>query len=217
MSFKYTYAITVCNEGEELNSLLSFITKEKLESDEIVVLVDKPKLTDRVSEVLEMYKEHCKVHYADFHGEYNGDFSAWKNLLSSLCSGDYIVNLDADELPSEGLMDKLRQLQLYMDKDELPEVMIIPRANYVNGITMSHISMWGWSMDAHGRINWPDFQMRVYKNTRKIQWNGVVHERIVGYLTFMKFESDEYIIHVKDLDRQILQNNRYEEYRGRFS
>jgi hypothetical protein len=44
---KITYAITVCNELEEITNLLNFLIKNKRKEDEIVILFDKKKRYSR--------------------------------------------------------------------------------------------------------------------------------------------------------------------------
>jgi hypothetical protein len=42
---KISYAITVCNELEEVKRLVNFLLSNKREEDEIVVLADSPKMS----------------------------------------------------------------------------------------------------------------------------------------------------------------------------
>jgi len=45
---KISYAITVCNESEELKRLVDHLVDLKREEDEIVILVDLPKASDEL-------------------------------------------------------------------------------------------------------------------------------------------------------------------------
>jgi hypothetical protein len=61
-------------------------------------------------------------------------------------------------------------------------------------------------------INFPDFQMRIIKNSPNIKWEGKVHEKIVGYKTISHFPTDDedwVLFHPKTIDRQEKQNNFY--------
>jgi hypothetical protein len=42
---KISYAITVCNELEEVKRLVNFLLSNKRQEDEIVVLYDSPKMS----------------------------------------------------------------------------------------------------------------------------------------------------------------------------
>ena len=43
------------------------------------------------------------------------------------------------------------------------------------------MAMWGWNANDNGWINFPDYQMRLYKNDKKIKWTKPVHEQLVGF------------------------------------
>ena len=45
---KISYAITVCNELEEISRLLNFLHQHKQTEDEICVLLDKPKASQQL-------------------------------------------------------------------------------------------------------------------------------------------------------------------------
>jgi hypothetical protein len=61
-------------------------------------------------------------------------------------------------------------------------------------------------------INFPDYQMRLYKRKDGIEWQGNVHERLVGYKTFTNFpmEKNYSILHNKRIDKQEIQNAYYD-------
>jgi hypothetical protein len=61
-------------------------------------------------------------------------------------------------------------------------------------------------------VNWPDPQMRFYRNVSKIKWERKVHERLAGFEKYSQFPFEpEYAIrHFKTIDRQEVQNNYYD-------
>jgi hypothetical protein len=88
----------------------------------------------------------------------------------------------------------------------------VPRVNVVQNITQDHIARWGWRVDERGWINWPDFQLRVCRNTPDIKWENKVHEKLVGWKTAsnLPFSNDEWaLLHFKTIERQEKQNNFY--------
>jgi hypothetical protein len=92
------------------------------------------------------------------------------------------------------------------------DLVITPRKNLVPGLSPEHIAKWGWRVNEHGWVNWPDCQKRIYKNTPNIQWSGhQVHGMVEGYKTFVElpFEEEWSIIHNKTIERQEKQNERY--------
>lgn len=60
-------------------------------------------------------------------------------------------------------------------------------------------------------INFPDWQGRLYRNRKDIQWEGKVHEKVGGAKHFSYFPSDYIysIIHSKTIERQEKQNRLY--------
>jgi hypothetical protein len=52
---KISYAITVCNELEEISRLLNFLHQHKRSEDEICVLLDKPKASQELLDQLHKY------------------------------------------------------------------------------------------------------------------------------------------------------------------
>jgi len=104
-------------------------------------------------------------------------------------------------------------LMLMVDVDNDVDMFLVPRWNLVDGITEEHIKKWGWRVDEIGRINWPDYQTRIYKNKEDIVWKNKVHERLSGYETYSAFpeEKEFCLFHSKTIDRQENQNKFYEE------
>ena len=201
---KISYAIPVCNEYKEIEYLLEYLLKHKREEDEIVVQCDLGNTTDKVYEILDIYTEH--IHTIHFALENN--FAAFKNNLKDNCSGDYIFQIDADEYPEEYLMSHIDWL---VGNNPNVDIFWVPRINKVNGLTQEHINKWGWRVDPDGRVNFPDYQCRILKNTKEIKWKNKVHEVLTGYKTESQLPAnDEFCIHhLKDIERQELQNAFY--------
>jgi glycosyltransferase involved in cell wall biosynthesis len=207
---KISYAITVCNEREEIERLISFLLKHKREEDEIVVQQD---LKDSPT------KEESKINYYLTHLENEGkinfilsplnkDFAQFKNHLNQHCTGDYIFQIDADEIPNEFLIENLP----FILKENGIDLIYVPRVNTVEGLTYEHVQKWRWNVNEKGWINWPDQQSRIYKNSPEIRWEGKVHEKIVGVKTITAFPNEEVyaLYHPKQIERQEKQNEFYE-------
>jgi aspartokinase len=201
---KISYGLTVCNEHKEIKNLIEFILENKQQEDEIVVVYDQNRVTDEVMGVLNGYEQ---VNSYPFNFQQN--FLENKNFLNSKCTGDYIFQLDADEIPNYYLVAYLPTL---LETNEGVDLLITARKNIVEGLTSSHIVKWGWRVTEQGWVNWPDAQKRIYKNDPKIQWSGhQVHGMISGYETYatLPFEEAFSITHNKTIDRQENQNDRY--------
>lgn len=200
---KLSYAITVCNELEEIQRLIPYLIKHKSEEDEIVILYDGENGSKEVKEYILPLTDTMSVNI----GWFEGNFADWKNKLNGFCKGDFIFQLDADECPHQFLMENIKAIVEANDA----EAYWIPRVNTVEGITEEHIRKWGWKVNEKGWIQWPDVQMRLYKNSPDIEWKGKVHEKIEGYKEYGTLPSEEEfaLYHPKTINKQEKQNQLY--------
>ena len=203
-----SYAIPVCDEWKEIKYLMDYLFKHKREQDEIVVQCDKGNTTPEVYGILKHYSEF-NMPYKLIEFPLNGDFATFKNNLKDNCSGDYVFQIDADEYPDDYLMDTIESVIKMNDK---VDVFWVPRINKVNGLTKEHVEKWRWNTDEDGRVNFPDYQCRIFKNVKRIKWKNKVHEVLIGHKTESQLPAnDEFcLIHIKGIERQEKQNNFYE-------
>lgn len=201
---KISYAITVCNELKEVSRLLNFLHQYKRPNDEICVLLDKPKASQELLNQLLYWSSKDIITLKE--SEFKGHFADWKNELTAMCSGDYIFQIDADEVPNDNLIESLPSIL-----ENNVDVVLVPRVNLVEGITPQHIQMWGWKQNEKGWVQWPDPQWRIFKNASNIKWKNKLHEVLDGYKTYANLpEMEEYALyHYKTIDRQEKQNNFY--------
>lgn len=205
---KLSYAITACNEYEEVIRLVTQLLNYKGENSEIVVLLDTPKAPTEMVEYLELQAN--ADHITLIESEFDNDFAQWKNLLNSQCKGEWIFQLDADEFLEPDLIVNLEDI---LDNNTDKDLILVPRINTVEGLTDTHIQKWGWQINEKGWVNFPDVQTRIYKNDQnRIGWSGKVHERIMGFESYTAFPADEVycIKHPKTISRQEKQNDFYE-------
>jgi len=203
---KISYAITVCNELDEVTKLLNILLKFRRKEDEVVILFDKGNGTAEVwNRIIELKDEKNVVYKA---ATFKNHFADWKNQLTEMCSGDYIFQIDADEIPNENLIN---QLPAILESNEKIEVVLVPRINTVEGLTQDHIVKWGWRVDEKGHVNFPDYQWRIWKNVPDINWKNKVHEVLEGFSHYSTLPAkEEYCLyHPKDIKRQEKQNNYY--------
>jgi len=198
-----SYAITVCNEINEIKKLLPLILKNKREVDEVVVLFDKQNGTAEVWSYLQ--EQDIKSEAKSF----NHHFADWKNYLTSLCKGNYIFQIDADEYPNEAMFTHLPAI---LESNPNNEVYLVPRVNTVEGLTQEHINKWRWSINEQGWVNWPDYQWRVWKNKPEIKWKNKVHEVLDGFKSYAPLPDMEALAlyHPKEIKRQEKQNAYYD-------
>ena len=203
-----TYAITVCNEINEITKLVNFLHPRIQSDDEILIQYDETGVTEDVMGYLRIINDlHDNVNVIGF--PLNKDFASYKNNLKNHAQGIFIFQIDADELPSDYLITNMHDL-LEANKDI--DLFFVPRVNTVEGLTSEHIQKWRWNVNEKGWVNWPDVQTRIYRRTSEIEWEGKVHERIKGYntMTYLPIEEDFALYHPKDIKRQEKQNALYE-------
>lgn len=204
---KISYAITVCNEYEEIQKLISTLMLNTNGEDEVIVLFDKKAGTAEVWDYLvglqsqDLIKAYPKT--------FKGNFGDWKNYLSSLCTGDFIFQIDADEYPNEHLLESL---PFILDANKDVDVILVPRVNTVEGLTQEHITKWRWNVNDKSWVNWPDYQWRIYKNTPSVKWVNKVHERLDGFKEYatLPLEESYALYHPKKIERQEKQNAYYD-------
>tara|TARA_R100001591_G_scaffold118063_2_gene139296 strand:+ start:1436 stop:2059 length:624 start_codon:yes stop_codon:yes gene_type:complete len=203
---KITYAITVCNEFIEIQRLLNFLLINKRDEDDIVVLFDSVNGDPEVEAFLR--SRSINLDFMWHSGEFKNHFADWKNKLSEYCSGDYIFQIDADEIPTEILLDYLPKV---LEDNPDNEVYLVARVNTVSGLTQDHINEWRWNVDDEERVNWPDYQWRIWKNKPEIKWINKVHEKLQGFKTYapLPAHKDLALYHPKTIERQEKQNKYY--------
>ncbi len=200
---KISYGITVHNEHEELEKLLSTLLVSIDDEDEVVICVDGNH--EGVKEVVKLYSIDSRViHY---NRKLDGNFAEHKNSVIEKSSGDYIFHIDADEYPNKTLLQQIKQI-LEINQVDL---IWIPRVNTVDGITDEHIRQWGWKLTEQGWVNYPDYQSRIFRNHESIRWKRPVHEQIQGCKTYAHLPPHEELslYHPKTIQKQESQNQLY--------
>ena len=198
---KISYAICTHNESESLFNLTEKINQNKDTQDEIVFLDDHS--TNKVT------KDFLKNQENVYYNHLNKNYANHKNILKKHCSGDYIFQIDADEYPTLQLFVSLKKI---INKNPKVDLFRVPRQNYVNGILKEHIVKWRWSIDEKRRINYPDYQTRIFKNTNDIYWTRPVHEYITGFKIATNLPKDKNLdlIHKKEIQNQVKNNLIYQ-------
>lgn len=141
---KISFAICTKNEGKNcLEKLFSHlykaieILKQGLEFE--IVILDDFSTDPETIEFLQKQTIHpfVRVHQR----KHEGHFADHKNYLNSLCHGQWILNLDADEYMR---LDALLLIPQIINSNPKAEAFWIPRANVVTGLTAKHVQKWGW-------------------------------------------------------------------------
>jgi glycosyltransferase involved in cell wall biosynthesis len=214
----FSFAITVCNEANELKRLLTQLKKCVVADDEVVIQVDQNNTTEEVLKVVSDFEgvysssnsrsKKITTHVTKLFIELKGDFSDFKNNLKKNCTKDWIFFIDADEEVNEDQINLIRQV---VELNSTWDCYLVPRINTVAGLTQEHIGKWGWRVDEKQRINFPDYQYRICQNKVEIRWVGAVHERLEGYSSMALLPAEDvYALgHHKTIQKQEKQNEFY--------
>jgi hypothetical protein len=192
---KLTYTIQVCNESRELFSLVNFLQKVKDNEDEINVVVDTNNVTEKVEDVLAFFSDGIRVFRRPF-----DDFCKNPTYHKSVATGDYIFHIDADEMPQEDLIRKLKEII----ETSGAEVLYVPRMNIHPGATKAFLEEMKFNVNEAGWVNWPDYQGRVYKNADYISWSDELHSKLTGTTKVAAIQADPKLgmWHIKSLEKQ---------------
>ena len=202
---RLSYSILTHNETDSLLKLIEFIIKYKDKEDEIVILDDYSD-NKKTKEILDTMSSIHEIKFEQRH--LLKDYAGQKNYLTRMCSGDYIINIDADELPNKLLIKNIKTI---LEANPSVDLYWVPRVNTVDGITKEHIDKCGWQVNEKGWVNYPDYQGRIWRNRPNILWKNKVHEVLSGYKehTFLPAEEQFSFYHPKTIDRQEKQNEFY--------
>jgi glycosyltransferase involved in cell wall biosynthesis len=205
---KLSFLITVHNEDDSLNRLLTQLSKYKQDDPECeIIILDDHSDNPRTKEVFESFKDYITIHQHYL----NRDFGGHKQYGNTLCSGDYIFQVDSDELFSDDLLWNMKAL---IKSNSDVDLFMIPRVNTIEGLKQEHVMKWGWRVSNFGEgsppmINWPDFQFRLYRNAPHIKWERPLHELVVGAdkVTYLPHEDSTWaLFHPKTIEQQEKQN-----------
>lgn len=226
---KISYLITCSTETTTLHNLMTgmidVLTKEN--EDEIVYLIDEDaKNNDQTKKLVTSaccFENRWDLGDISRIRQYthplNADYGVHKNFGIEKCTGDWILQLDGDELPSENILGE--NLHDIIESNSEVELIYIPRINDYKGVTEDHAKQWGWKLTnskkdgiAQGRplINFPDYQGRCFKRDYpRIKWDRRLHEKIEGHnqYSFLPDEEAYAIYHDKTIEKQLETNIRY--------
>jgi len=197
-----SYLVTSHNETISLDKLLDKLVKSKKENHEIVLLDDYSDNKETLS-IVEKYKN--KVNF--YQKKLDRDYGAHKNYGISLCKGKWIFQIDADEYPTDVLLENINEI---LESNDNNEAIWLPRLNYFHGVTQQDVLTWGWNYN-DGMINFPDYQSRLYKNLSHIRYERRLHEKVEGYKSyvFIPAQKNVALVHEKTIEKQRQTNIKY--------
>lgn len=228
---KISYLVTCHNEDTSLDKCITTIVTHKNDEDEILVLDDfsdnlkTKEILDRWSransiqiilpdnQVIVKYPNIRVLRHA-----LDRNYGAHKNFGNEQCTGDWIFQIDGDEIPSPNLIINLKTI---LESNPAVDLFYVPRINDFIGVKPEDAAQWGWRLspcdacDGRPVVNWPDYQGRIYRrDPNRIRWDRRLHEKIEGHNEFAQIpaETDLALYHDKTIETQLKTNKRYNEW-----
>ena len=189
---KITYLVTCSTETDTLRNLLGVLCPV-VGDDELLILRDDAKHSVETVDIIRGYENLPSLRY--YTHSLNNDYGGHKNFGIERATGDFIFQIDGDELPPEALLGE--NLHALLENNPEIEAYAVPRLNDFKGVTEAHAKQWGWALTYNARpslkdramgplVNWPDYQFRIFKRDYpRIQFKNRLHERIDGYKTIV--------------------------------
>ena len=143
---KISFAVTTHNEGEYIQRLLDQLIPHCKETGDEIVILDDYSDDEVTKNILFNALETAGQENSGWNlklgfQRLNSDFANQKNRLNSMCKGEYIFQIDADETFHPGLLMYLHDI---VEANETIDLFAIPRVNTVEGLTEEDIRRWGW-------------------------------------------------------------------------
>ena len=202
-----SYLVTTKNTGFALQSLLERLYKYN-QNNECIILDDYSDDPDTLQVLNDISKNSF---FKVYKHKLDRNYSEHKNYGKSFCQGEYIFQIDDDELPTETLLDSLNDI-IELNKDV--DLFWIPRINDFKGVNPINAQQWGWRLTPYENrliVNWPDPQGRLFKNLPNIEWKRRLHEKVEGSKTHvhLPYEYEFALHHNKTIEKQIETNIKY--------
>ena len=210
---RLSYAILLYKEKETFIKLMNQLYSHP-HSFEVRVVMDGD--NPEILELLETYQT-TKDNFHYVRRPLNKNFSAQRNYIGSLCRGDYIVRIDADELMPDEILLGINDYLKFFDKQGYDSIWL-PRINYTGQASEKLIKRHKMKIDERGWEGFPDFQLKLYRNFPYLTWINTVHERLTGVKNEYYFPAEEkYAIwHNKPAESRAASNEFYRTFRMRY-
>lgn len=219
---KVSYLITCSTETDSLAALIERVGSTiKNSNDELIIIEDSLSLGETTKKILTTFAvalcreivetKTCKI----LEHPLDNNYGAHKNFGIEHCSGDFIFQLDGDELPPETLLGE--NLHALLESNPTIEAYAVPRINDFRGVTEAHAKQWGWRLTNSPSlnrpvVNFPDYQFRIFKRDYpRISFTRRLHEKIEGYASYVCLPADEdyALYHDKTIEKQVETNLKY--------
>jgi glycosyltransferase involved in cell wall biosynthesis len=216
---KISYLVTCSTETKTLKNLFEkLILVLPNSEDEAVVLIDSDSVIPETKEICNRFLSGSLGQIRLLDHSLSRNYGAHKNWGAEQCNGNWIFQIDGDEVPSEfTLGDNLHEI---IKSNPDMDLIYVPRINDFRGVQDIHAKQWGWHLTISPiykryRVNWPDYQPRVFlRDPSRIKWDRRLHEKIEGFTNYATLPADEEfaLYHDKTIEKQVETNVRYNQW-----
>lgn len=129
------------NEGSYIETLLAELVNLRpvIPYEYEIVVVDDYSTDAITLNAFTTYADQIRL----FHHALNDHYGDHKTYMNSVCRGEWILNLDADEQISRDFFMALKE---FTDANPDYDAYALPRVNTVDGLTLSYVRRWGWNI-----------------------------------------------------------------------
>lgn len=142
-----SYLVTCSTETTTLNNLLDTLYCHLQEEDELVVVYDTdlvdPNEKGYVTNITNRIPNGATTTIKVVGHALQNNYAEHKNWGIKQCTKTWIMQIDADELPTEVLLSNIKDI---IKANPDIETFWIPRINDFKGVTSEHAKIWGWKL-----------------------------------------------------------------------
>ena len=187
MQGKTISTLTICmDEAGYILSMLRWL-KQYVEPDEYVVVDGGSK--DNTIELIEKFRSYENVKLRLIKNDMPESFSSQRNLALNLCTSEWVLHIDADEVYSKSMSSQIKLIKEGIPDDADLFGMVYPTA---------HLALDEFTMLAN---TGSDPHLRLFRNIPDVRYYGAVHEQpssllgqpIIGGVEGYPIKYDEHI------------------------
>jgi hypothetical protein len=208
MTFNIHAIVMTCLEPWFVDAVDS-INNQELQPHGKHLLVDSDWTTDENKLLLEENSDKLTGWTIHYHST-NKDFAAHRNwMLDQLArNGEWVFFLDADETIGKRFIRAASEIIEYSDRHS---------HNKVDAYSLAWIHDFG-GRDGELEIDWidpqfwlyPDWHLKIFRNTASVTYNGLVHETLSGFSTIVPLSDPKLtIFHRKTQEMQDISDKRW--------
>jgi glycosyltransferase involved in cell wall biosynthesis len=124
------------------------------------------------------------------------NFAAQRNFVAEKCLGRYIGRIDADETLPRFFIENLKKIVEDLEAGDF-DAAAFPRINLLGeeageSFIKEFTAAYGrFELNDKGWLNFPDFQIKLYRNAPHLKFRYIVHEILLGINKLYRFPAEE--------------------------